>query len=69
MQNSGFYVKRIEDDDDDDEDLAPGQSSRTIKVRADVLYSFPFVCFCCYFVLMFISIHFHEYSLQLGVFG
>ena len=32
MQNSGFYVKRIEDDDDDDDDLVPGQSSKTIKV-------------------------------------
>ncbi|NP_001352813.1 uncharacterized protein LOC100381597 [Zea mays] len=34
FRNSGFYVKRIEDDDDDDdEDLAPGQSSRTIKIN------------------------------------
>jgi hypothetical protein len=34
MQNSGFYVKRIEDDDDDDDDddLVPGQSSKSVKV-------------------------------------
>jgi hypothetical protein len=41
MQNSGFYVKRIEDDDDDDDDLVPGQSSKTVKVSvfffADIL--------------------------------
>ena len=49
MQNSGFYVKRIEDDDDDDDDddLVPGQSSKTIKV-SDFFFR-------CYFVLMFIS--------------